>query len=178
MIQKQPQRVGVQLSAPFFKLGLLFSAQRRPSAFHQNSGECHTINSSFLMQPIRDSCSNHHVHGFVPCRLQFFSHHKSWHNTKMKLPELFFGWVKRSKDAKLAQLNPPTYIHFKHVSMIFNFNLSKSWLGESACIFPRRMHACRKRMDWASTFLHTSDTCYKLYNAEVLPRHPLCTACL
>ena len=159
MIQKKPQRVGVQLSAPFFKLELLFSAQR--------TTQCISPKLWWMSHNKFISSNDHHVHGFVPCRLQFFSHHKSWHNTKMKLPELFFGWVKRSKDAKLAQLNPPTYIHFKHVSMIFNFNLSKSWLGESACIFPRRMHACRKRMDWASTFLHTSDTCYKLYNAKV-----------
>ena len=36
---------------------------------------------------------------------------KSCDNTKMKLPELFFGWVKRSKDAKLTQLNTPLGKH-------------------------------------------------------------------
>ena len=46
----------------------------RPSAFRQNSSECHgEIDSSFPMQPIRHSCSNHLVHWFVPCNFQYFS---------------------------------------------------------------------------------------------------------
>ena len=63
MIQKFPQSVGMQLSAPFFKLTVFVQHRGRPSAFCQNSADCHTeTNSSFQMQTIRDSRSNHHVY--------------------------------------------------------------------------------------------------------------------
>jgi hypothetical protein len=63
MIQKMPQSVGVQISAPVLKLAVFVQHGGRPSAFRQNSADCHAeTNSSFQMQTIRDSRSNHHVH--------------------------------------------------------------------------------------------------------------------
>ena len=63
MTQKMPQSVGVQLSASVLKLAVFVQHGGRPSAFYQNSSDCHTeTNSSFQMQMIRDSRSNHHVH--------------------------------------------------------------------------------------------------------------------
>jgi len=58
-----PQSVGVQISAPVLKLAVFVQHGGRPSAFRQNSADCHAeTNSSFQMQTIRDSLSNHHVH--------------------------------------------------------------------------------------------------------------------
>ena len=58
-----PQSVGVQISAPVLKLAVFVQHGGRPSAFRQNSADCHAeTNSSFQMQTIRDSRSNHHVH--------------------------------------------------------------------------------------------------------------------
>ena len=63
MIQKMPQSIGVQISAPVLKLAVFVQHGGRPSAFRQNSADCHAeTNSSFQMQTIRDSRSNHHVH--------------------------------------------------------------------------------------------------------------------
>ena len=63
MIQKMPQSVGVQISAPVLKLADFVQHGGRPSAFRQNSSDCHAeTNSSFQMQTIRDSRSNHHVY--------------------------------------------------------------------------------------------------------------------
>ena len=68
----------------------------RPSAFRQNSSECHgEIDSSFTMQPIRHSCSNHLIHWFVPCNFQYFS-----------LNELFsvYFWTKPSVFLEILNL--------------------------------------------------------------------------
>ena len=57
--------VGTHLSALFFKLAVIYSVQRMTQCF------CH--NSSFPMQWTILSYSNHLVHLFVPCNIQFFN---------------------------------------------------------------------------------------------------------
>jgi len=48
MIQKMPQSVGVQISAPVLKLVVFVQHGGQPSAFRQNSADCHAeTNSSF-----------------------------------------------------------------------------------------------------------------------------------